>query len=72
MADAADVEVLEWAEGDFHAEEATNEEDTIVVAILLAVDIVVATEAEPEAIRRTEHCRGVGSGVYWYSMGSDC
>lgn len=71
MADAADVEVLEWAEGGFHAE-ATNEEDTIVVAILLEVDIVVATEVEQEAIRLTEHCRGVGSGVYWYFMGSDC
>lgn len=43
-----------------------------MVAILLGVDIVVATEAEQEAIRLTEHCRGVGSGVYWYFMGSDC
>lgn len=66
-----DVEVLEGVEEDFHVE-ATNEGDTIVVATLLGVGIVVATEVEQEAMRLTESCRGVVLGVYWYFKGSDC
>ena len=71
MADAADAEVLEGAEGVFHVE-ATNEGGTIVVAILLAVDTVVATEAEQEAMPLIEHGRGAEFVVYWYFKGSDC
>lgn len=66
------MEVLEGVEGGFLHVEATNEGVTIAVAILLEVDIVVATEVEQEAMPLTDCGRGVELGVYWYSRGSDC
>lgn len=50
------VVALEEAEEAF-LEADTNEEVTIVAGILLVVGIVVATEVEQEAMRRTKVCR---------------